>query len=102
MNRYTMMNQLGDGSYGVVMLAERKDNGEKVAIKRMKRKYYSWDQAMNLKEVKVSCANAIVDAVCGVMRKHGNTFPTRLIGGHGTNEFSELDLTFRAYFRLNI
>lgn len=53
MNRYTMLNQLGDGSYGVVMLAQRKDTGEKVAIKRMKRKYYSWEQAMNLREVKV-------------------------------------------------
>lgn len=54
MNRYTMLNQLGDGSYGTVVLAKRKDTGERVAIKRMKRKYYSWDEAMNLREVKVS------------------------------------------------
>lgn len=54
MNRYVMLNQLGDGSYGIVMLAQRKDTGEMVAVKRMKRKYYSWDEAMNLREVKVS------------------------------------------------
>lgn len=49
-----MLNQLGDGSYGTVALAKRKDTGERVAVKRMKRKYYSWDEAMNLREVKVS------------------------------------------------
>lgn len=54
MNRYAMLNQLGDGSYGIVLLAQRKDTGEMVAVKRMKRKYYSWDEAMNLREVKVS------------------------------------------------
>lgn len=53
MNRYELISPLGDGTYGTVMLGQRKDSGEKVAIKRMKRKYYSWDEAMNLKEVKV-------------------------------------------------
>ncbi|XP_067009133.2 serine/threonine-protein kinase dyf-5 isoform X2 [Anabrus simplex] len=52
MNRYITLNQLGDGTYGSVMLGQRVDTGEKVAIKRMKRKYYSWDEAMNLREVK--------------------------------------------------
>lgn len=53
MNRYITLNQLGDGTYGSVVLGQRVDTGEKVAIKRMKRKYYSWDEAMNLREVKV-------------------------------------------------
>lgn len=53
MNRYITLSQLGDGTYGTVVLAQRKDTGEKVAIKRMKRKYYSWEEAMNLREVKV-------------------------------------------------
>lgn len=53
MNRYVTLNQLGDGTYGTVVLGHRKDTGENVAIKRMKRKYYSWDEAMNLREVKV-------------------------------------------------
>nr|CAD7567689.1 unnamed protein product [Timema californicum] len=52
MNRYITLNQLGDGTYGSVVLGQRVDTGEKVAIKRMKRKYYSWDEAMNLREVK--------------------------------------------------
>ncbi|KAL5243336.1 hypothetical protein ACI65C_010746 [Semiaphis heraclei] len=46
------LNQLGDGTYGSVVLGQNIDTGEKVAIKRMKRKYYSWDEAMNLREVK--------------------------------------------------
>lgn len=53
MNRYITLHQLGDGTYGSVVLGQRKDTGEKVAIKRMKRKYYSWEEAMNLREVKV-------------------------------------------------
>ena len=53
MNRYVILSQLGDGTYGTVVLGQRKDNNEKVAIKRMKRKYYSWEEAMNLREVKV-------------------------------------------------
>jgi serine/threonine protein kinase len=53
MNRYVTLNQLGDGTYGTVVLGQRKDTGEKVAIKRMKRKYYSWEEAMSLREVKV-------------------------------------------------
>ncbi|KAL1396474.1 hypothetical protein pipiens_002683 [Culex pipiens pipiens] len=52
MNRYLTLSQLGDGTYGTVVLGQRKDTGEKVAIKRMKRKYYSWEEAMNLREVK--------------------------------------------------
>lgn len=54
MNRYVTLSKLGDGTYGTVVLGQRKDTGEKVAIKRMKRKYYSWDEAMSLREVKVS------------------------------------------------
>lgn len=52
MNRYVVLQQLGDGTYGSVALAQRRDTGEKVAVKRMKRKYYSWDEAMSLREVK--------------------------------------------------
>ncbi|XP_026481627.1 probable serine/threonine-protein kinase DDB_G0268078 [Ctenocephalides felis] len=52
MNRYVTLGQLGDGTYGSVVLGQRKDTGERVAIKRMKRKYYSWEEAMNLREVK--------------------------------------------------
>lgn len=60
MNRYITLNQLGDGTYGSVVLGQRVDTGEKVAIKRMKRKYYSWDEAMNLREVKVTLNKYVI------------------------------------------
>uniref|UniRef100_A0A8I3XD34 Protein kinase domain-containing protein n=1 Tax=Callithrix jacchus TaxID=9483 RepID=A0A8I3XD34_CALJA len=52
MNQYTTMGQLGDGAYGSVFMGKNKESGELVAIKRMKRKFYSWDKCMNLREVK--------------------------------------------------
>ncbi|XP_077348308.1 serine/threonine-protein kinase MAK isoform X2 [Lithobates pipiens] len=52
MNRYTTMKQLGDGTYGNVLMGKSNESGELVAIKKMKRKFYSWDECMNLKEVK--------------------------------------------------
>ncbi|NWX11668.1 MAK kinase, partial [Aegotheles bennettii] len=52
MNRYTIIKQLGDGTYGSVLMGKSTESGELVAIKRMKRKFYSWDECMNLREVK--------------------------------------------------
>ncbi|OCT80531.1 serine/threonine-protein kinase ICK [Xenopus laevis] len=52
MNRYTTLKQLGDGTYGSVILGRSVESGELVAIKKMKRKFYSWDECMNLREVK--------------------------------------------------
>jgi len=52
MNRYRVLGRIGDGAYGSVILAIKLDSGEKVAIKRMKRKCHSWEEAMNLREVK--------------------------------------------------
>lgn len=34
MNRYVTLSQLGDGTYGSVLLGQRLDTGEKVAIKK--------------------------------------------------------------------
>ncbi len=53
MYRYKVMKQLGDGTYGSVWKAVNNENNEIVAIKKMKRKFYSWDECMNLREVKV-------------------------------------------------
>lgn len=53
MNRYTLIKQLGDGTYGSVLLATVQETKEKVAIKKMKRKFYSWNECLNLREVKV-------------------------------------------------
>ncbi|KAM8851720.1 serine/threonine-protein kinase ICK-like [Synchiropus picturatus] len=52
MNRYTTIKQLGDGTYGSVILGRNLESGELVAIKKMKRKFYSWEECMNLREVK--------------------------------------------------
>jgi serine/threonine protein kinase len=52
MDRYVVLKRVGDGTYGEVILATNKQSGEKLAIKRMKRKYYSWDECMSLREVK--------------------------------------------------
>lgn len=46
------MKQLGDGTYGSVLMGRSNESGELVAIKRMKRKFYSWEECMNLREVK--------------------------------------------------
>ncbi|XP_030608372.1 serine/threonine-protein kinase MAK-like isoform X1 [Archocentrus centrarchus] len=51
-NRYTTLKQLGDGTYGSVLLGKSNETGELVAIKRMKRKFFSWDECLNLREVK--------------------------------------------------
>ncbi|XP_061811692.1 serine/threonine-protein kinase ICK-like isoform X2 [Nerophis lumbriciformis] len=52
MNRYSTLRQLGDGTYGSVILGRNLESGELVAIKKMKRKFYSWEECMNLREVK--------------------------------------------------
>ncbi|PIK46399.1 hypothetical protein BSL78_16718 [Apostichopus japonicus] len=52
MNRYVTQRQLGDGTYGSVHLGRSVETGEMYAIKKMKKKFYSWDECMNLREVK--------------------------------------------------
>lgn len=52
MERYKIIKQLGDGTYGSVWKAINRQTNEIVAIKKMKRKYYSWQECMNLREVK--------------------------------------------------
>lgn len=81
MNRYVILSQLGDGTYGTVVLGQRKDNNEKVAIKRMKRKYYSWEEAMALREVKVSFETKVLNSFESFFNKNfavaEKTFPRK-------------------------
>ncbi|EEY57511.1 mitogen activated protein kinase 7 [Phytophthora infestans T30-4] len=51
MNRYKVTKQLGDGTYGSVLKAVNRQSGEVVAVKRMKKKFYSWEECMQLREV---------------------------------------------------
>ncbi|XAR69181.1 Cyclin-dependent kinase [Bertholletia excelsa] len=52
MERYKLIKEVGDGTFGSVWRAINKQTGEVVAIKKMKRKYYSWEECVNLREVK--------------------------------------------------
>jgi len=52
MNRYKVIKQLGDGTYGSVWKATNRQTNEVTAIKKMKRKFYSWEECMQLREVK--------------------------------------------------
>uniref|UniRef100_A0A0D9VJW3 Protein kinase domain-containing protein n=3 Tax=Leersia perrieri TaxID=77586 RepID=A0A0D9VJW3_9ORYZ len=52
MNRFKMIKEVGDGTFGSVWRAINKQNGEVVAVKKMKRKYYSFEECMSLREVK--------------------------------------------------
>ncbi|KAI7993993.1 Cyclin-dependent kinase F-4 [Camellia lanceoleosa] len=49
---YKIIKEVGDGTFGTVWRAINKQTGEVVAIKKMKRKYYSWEECINLREVK--------------------------------------------------
>ena len=51
MEQYKIQDKLGDGTYGWVFKATNIKNGEVVAIKRFKRKYTSWEECVQLKEV---------------------------------------------------
>ncbi len=52
LKRYKILSLIGDGTYGLVYMATNIESREKVAIKAMKRKYHSWDEVMDLREVK--------------------------------------------------
>ncbi|XP_057482840.1 serine/threonine-protein kinase MHK-like isoform X1 [Actinidia eriantha] len=55
MERYKVLEELGDGTCGSVYKAINMETSEIVAVKKMKRKFYSWDECMNLREVKSLC-----------------------------------------------
>ncbi|KAK4793965.1 hypothetical protein SAY86_011959 [Trapa natans] len=52
MERFKLNKEAGDGTFGSVWQATNTLSGEVVAIKRMKKKYYSWEECINLREVK--------------------------------------------------
>lgn len=51
MNRYKVTKVLGDGTYGSVVRAQNKQTEENVAIKKLKEKYYNWEDCMKLPEI---------------------------------------------------
>ena len=52
MDKFQIVKNCGDGTYGTVVEAINRTTRETVAIKKMKRKFESWDEAMSLREVK--------------------------------------------------
>ena len=50
MHRYRIIKAVGDGTYGSVLKATT-EKGETVAIKKMKKLFYSWDECIKLREV---------------------------------------------------
>jgi serine/threonine protein kinase len=63
MNRYHVTKTLGDGTYGSVLKGQNRQSGEIVAIKRMKRKFYSWEECMALREVKARASRVSIACV---------------------------------------
>lgn len=51
MNRYRVIKGVGDGTYGSVFKAVNKKTGAIVAIKKMKKKFFSWEECVKLREV---------------------------------------------------
>ena len=52
MEKYKIIKTLGDGMFGSVKKAIEKSTNRVVAIKKMKKKYYKWDDCVNLPEIK--------------------------------------------------
>jgi protein kinase len=52
MDRYTPIDTVGNGAFGIVTKCVERETGQLVAIKKMKERYRSMDQCVDLKEVK--------------------------------------------------
>eukprot|EP01135_Chromosphaera_perkinsii_P001068 Nk52_evm18s158 gene=Nk52_evmTU18s158 len=52
MDKFKLVSRLSEGTYGVVYKAKNEQTGEEVAVKKMKDKFYTWDQCMQLREIK--------------------------------------------------
>ena len=52
MDKYKITKTLGDGTYGSVVKAINIATKEEFAIKKMKKKFYSWEECMALREIK--------------------------------------------------
>lgn len=52
MERFKILSNLGDGSFGNVFRVQDRDTGDILAMKKFKRKYKTWEEAMSNPEVK--------------------------------------------------
>jgi protein kinase len=51
MHRYNTLSQLGDGAFGVVTKAQQVNTNEIVAVKRMKQRFQTWEECLQLREI---------------------------------------------------
>jgi serine/threonine protein kinase len=52
MDKFQIVKNIGDGTYGTVVEAINRQTQDIVAIKKMKKKFGSWDECMSLREIK--------------------------------------------------
>ena len=52
MEKFQLEQNIGDGTYGTVIKARNAKTRETVAIKKMKRKFETWEDCMGLRELK--------------------------------------------------
>jgi male germ cell-associated kinase len=53
MNRFNIVETIGEHSHGVTMKGVNKESGEKFIVKLHKKKFYTWEDCMVLREIKV-------------------------------------------------
>ena len=53
MDNYKIIKSIGDGGFGSVSQALVKSTGEVVAIKKLYQKFFSWEECLELREIKV-------------------------------------------------
>ncbi|KAL4497944.1 hypothetical protein ABPG72_014801 [Tetrahymena utriculariae] len=52
MEKYNIISEIGRGAFGIVKKAQNKETKEIVAIKQMLQEYETWDECINLRELK--------------------------------------------------
>ena len=52
MEKYKILKKLGDGTFGSVSQAKNIKNGEIVAIKKLKKRFETWESCVGLQEIK--------------------------------------------------
>lgn len=52
MERYDILKDIDEGAFGIVQLARNRETNERCAIKKIKKKYKTWEECLSLREIK--------------------------------------------------